>query len=138
MKEYFIICETDKTPYVVETDRGETDFLDFIHSHIDGFFEVVSPQNPEIKSRMGGMLILCDDEGLLKELPINLVGSYLYGNTIVGNIIIGRHGYYKGTPDIVGYDSEEDANRHCIAMATIRNVLQTSWDDSQQKKVKGV
>lgn len=119
MKEYFIICETDKAPYVVETDRGETDFLDFIHSHIDGFFEIVAPQNPEIKSRMGGMLILCDDEGLLKELPINLVGSYLYGNVIVGNIMIGKRGYYQGVSDVVGFDDKEYAERRCVTMRKI-------------------
>lgn len=123
MKEYFIICETDKAPYVVETDRDETYFLDFIHSHIDGFFEIVAPQNPEIKSRMGGMLILCDDEGLLKKLPINLVGSYLYGNTIVGNIIIGKHGYYKGTPDVVGFDDKEYAEGRCVTMRKIWEAL---------------
>lgn len=119
MKEYFIVCETDKAPYIVETERGETDFLDFIHSHIDGFFETVAPQNPQIKSTMGGMLILCDDEGLLKKLPINLVSSYLYGNIIVGNTIIGQDGYYQGTPDVVGFDDREYAERRCVTMRKI-------------------
>lgn len=122
MKEYFIICETDKAPYIVETDRSERYLLDFIHSHIDGFFETVAPQNPEIKSTMGGMLILCDDERLLKKLPINLVSSYLYGNIIVGNTIIGQRGYYQGMFDVVGFDKEY-AERHCATMRKIREGL---------------
>lgn len=123
MKEYFIICETDKAPYVVETDRGETYFLDFIHSHIDGVFEIVTPQNPQIKSTMSGMLILCDEEGLLKKLPINLVSSYLYGKTIVGNTIISKHNYYQGTLDIVGFDDKEYAEKRCVTMRKIWKAL---------------
>lgn len=129
MKEYFIICETDKEPYVVEyvteseTERGGTDFLKFINTYIDGLFEIVRPHNPALKSRTDGMLILCDDEGLLKKLPINLVGSYLYGNTIVGNIIIGKHGYYKGTPDVVGFDDKEYAEGRCVTMRKIWEAL---------------
>lgn len=52
-------------------------------------------------------MFVCNEEGLLLNLPINLVGSLLYGtqehgNPIVGNIAIAQRGWRDGEPDIVG------------------------------------
>lgn len=56
--------------------------------------------------------MLIDEEGILKDLPVNLVGSYFYefdkhGCPIVGDIYIAKDGYFGGEPDIVGLDEND-------------------------------
>lgn len=54
------------------------------------------------------LCMLVDDEGLLKDSPkINVIGTYLYGSPIAGNIIIMQDGIHEGEPDIVGLSEEE-------------------------------
>lgn len=57
--------------------------------------------------------MIVNDCGLLLQLPINEIGSHLYGtpihkNPIVGDIIILKEGFNKyGEPDIIGLDANE-------------------------------
>ena len=56
--------------------------------------------------------MIVNEEGLLLQLPMNLIGSALYGtgshgNPIVGNIVLLKDGYRDGEPDIVGLDDED-------------------------------
>lgn len=78
-----------------------------IHDLLDGYMEIVRPINlPEPQ------VMIVDDEGLLKNLPLNFIGSYLYGtaihgNPIVGTVIIMKQGWTDNGPDIVGLDDDE-------------------------------
>jgi hypothetical protein len=56
--------------------------------------------------------MVVDDEGMLKDLPLNFVGSTFYetakhGVPIVGNIIILKDGFTSDGPDLVGLESED-------------------------------
>lgn len=77
---------------------------------LGGFIERVSPRglsNP--------YCMLVNDEGLILDLPINYIGSILYGTAqhgcpICGNMIIMKTGWTPDGPDIVGLeDSDIDA-----------------------------
>jgi len=66
-----------------------------LHELFGDYFEIVRPRG--LKHQF---VMIVDESGLLKELPINLVGSVLYethihGQPIVGDIIIMReiHNY---------------------------------------------
>lgn len=75
------------------------DLNHLLHDHLGGFFEIVRPVGlPK------GMLMLVDDEGILKHLPNNPVASALYGGYIAGKAIIMREGLVNGEPDIVSLD----------------------------------
>ena len=56
--------------------------------------------------------MIVNEEGLLKRLPINVVGSHLYetdkhGYPIVGNIVIMKEGLRNGEPDIIGLEDDD-------------------------------
>lgn len=80
--------------------------------HPDGTKEVVTPKDringftlSELRSAIGGgyieivhpkhaphgTIMVVDEEGLLKGLPYNPYGSYLYGGFIVGIIVIANN-----------------------------------------------
>ena len=56
--------------------------------------------------------MIVDDEGLLKQKPLNVVGSFLYetlshGCPIVGTIVFMKEGFRNGEPDIIGLENED-------------------------------
>lgn len=82
-----------KTLKVTTTDRIQTvdvDFDDFrsIQKTIGGHFETVHTQR--MLDYFGKpMLLLVDEEGILKSLPSNHCGSWMYGTDKHGHIIAG-------------------------------------------------
>ena len=55
---------------------------------------------------------MVNEEGLLLNLPLNPLGSSLYGTPqhgqpIVGDVIFLNDGYHGGEPDVVGMTTEE-------------------------------
>ena len=56
--------------------------LEMAQKLVGGYVEVVSPKLTP------GVVILVNEDGLRLNLPINPVGTGLYGDTIVGDIII--------------------------------------------------
>jgi hypothetical protein len=74
---------------------------------VDGYIEIVHPRRLEFPYCM-----IVNEEGLLRGLPLNPYGSYLYGieahgNPIVGDIVILKEGFVNGEPDLVGLSDEE-------------------------------
>jgi len=74
----------------------------------------------EVSSRVGlkrapsNLCFVCNEEGLMHNLPLNLFGSVLYGfhihgNPIVGNIVFMREGIVDGEPDFVELTDEDIA-----------------------------
>lgn len=103
----------------------ERDLLDVIHEELDGgFFEIV-----RCRSLSHKYLMLVDDCGLLKELPINGIASELYGVRIhgcpiCGNVLIMCEGIVDGEPDIVGMTEEDTAEliRNLRGLIVIKEV----------------
>ena len=76
---------------------------------VDGWIEIVRP---------GGLkkpfVMIVNEEGLIKELPVNVVGSLMYGtpvhgSPIVGNIVIMKEGWTSEGKDLIGLTDEEAA-----------------------------
>ena len=80
-----------------------------IGESVDGWIEIVRP---------GGLkkpfVMIVNEEGLIKELPVNVVGSLMYGtpvhgSPIVGNIVIMKEGWTSEGKDLIGLTDEEAA-----------------------------
>lgn len=74
---------------------------------VDGWIEIVRPGG--LKSPY---VMVVNEEGLIKELPINIAGSILYGtpahgSPIVGNIVIMKEGWTDEGQDLLGLSDEE-------------------------------
>lgn len=70
----------------------DVDFDDFrsIQRAIGGYFETVHTQLMADYFKDPSVIMLVDEEGLVKELPLNPVGSALYRGTIAGDLIFAR------------------------------------------------
>ena len=85
------------------------DINEVIHAALDSYYEIV-----RCRSLPHKYLMLVDDCGLLKSLPVNPVASELYGIRIHGCPICGpalimREDFVDGEPDIVGMTEEDTA-----------------------------
>lgn len=74
---------------------------------VGGLYEHVCPMGLKPPYSM-----ICNEEGRLLGLPVNWLGSFLYGthfhgNPIVGDILIIKDGYYNGEPDVIGMSLDE-------------------------------
>ena len=83
----------------------DRDLNEQIRDELHGYYEIVRTRSLGHK-----FLMLCDDEGLLKGLPVNDVASELYGTRIHGGIICGdvlimrEYMDENGERDICGLD----------------------------------
>lgn len=114
--EYFILYQDgvhwQQEPAIIEWDPDECSLLDFM-------YQAIGCSNIEcIRFRIfsGEVLGIVDEEGLYKpRLRANAVGSLMYGQRIVGRMLVGQQGERNGEPDIVGYASKSDAwHVHCM------------------------
>ena len=71
---------------------------------------------------------------MLKNLPINVMGSLWYGTLdhgqpIVGNIVVMKLGYRDGEPDIIGLeDSEIDEIKSMVTVVSSGHVREVNAD----------
>lgn len=80
---------------------------DVLREAVEGWYEHVHPMGLKHPYSM-----MVNEEGLLHGLPLNALGSMLYGThihgqPIVGNIVIVKEGYYGGEPDVIGMAEDE-------------------------------
>lgn len=100
---------------IVEKQEGE-DMLRFCYKQIECDLIDIAP----IKGLSEQYIMVCDDEGLLKDQPcLNIVGSYLYGtqnhgNPIVGNVLIMK----EGNADIQ-WLTKDEANEVMFQVASV-------------------
>jgi len=84
----------------IEVDYEEGRLSDVVRKYVDGWLENVHPKGLERPYCM-----IVDEEGLIKELPINMIGSELYNHKtlgfqpIVGNIVIVKEQMVNGEID---------------------------------------
>lgn len=74
---------------------------------VGGWIEVVHPRGLKPP-----FCFICNEEGLLQNLPLNPIGCVWYrtaehGHPIVGNIVVMKEGMTDDGPDIVGLTDEE-------------------------------
>lgn len=74
---------------------------------VDGYIEIVNPHGLPSPYCM-----VVNEDGLLRGMPFNAVGSYLYqtylhGSPILGDVVILKHGMTWNGPDVVGLDDNE-------------------------------
>lgn len=102
-----LFVTTDNEMSTVEYDAPH---YDVIQKAVGGWYERVHPMGLERPYCM-----MVNEEGLLRNLPVNRLGSELYGTPkhgqpIVGNAIFLKDGYHGGEPDVVGM-TEDEAQR---------------------------
>ena len=77
---------------------------------VGGWIEVVHPIGlPD------PFVMIVNEEGLIDGLPMNIIGSFLYGtfshgSPIVGDVVFMKHAWTCNGPDIVGLSDEETQN----------------------------
>ena len=99
-----LIVTAENEMHKVEYDSPH---YDVIQKAVGGWYERVHPMGLDRPYCM-----MVNEEGLLLNLPLNLLGSLLYGTPqhsqpIVGDVIFLKEGYYGGEPDVVGMTLEE-------------------------------
>lgn len=82
---------------------------------VGGYIEVVRPRGLEAP-----MCFICNEEGLLEGLPMNVIGSLWYGTRyhgqpIVGNIVVMKEGWTGDGYDIMGLEEQEILRLKAIA-----------------------
>lgn len=99
------------------------EFLEPVHKSIgeavDGWIEIVHPV------RLGRpYCMVVNEEGLLRNLPMNVLGSFLYrtdihGSPIVGDIVLLKEGINSdGEYDLLGL-TEQDIEYLCNMVSTV-------------------
>lgn len=98
------MAKTIKITSSNEISVVDVDFDDFrsIQKAVGGMFETVKTQR--LNAYLGrSVIMLVDEEGILKQLPLNRTGSRFYGYPIVGDFILAIPIH----EDIVAPDAEE-------------------------------
>lgn len=103
---------------IVITTENEISIKDFGEDYLSEVKEVIGgwPEHCHPRLLPEPLCMFVDDEGLRKDLPINVVGCFLYetlahGHPIVGTIVILKD---EG-PNIVGL-SDEELNHLCTKL----------------------
>lgn len=94
-----LVVTTENEVLVKEFDQP---LNESIGEAVGGYIEIVHPRDLAYPFTM-----IVNEEGLMQNLPLNLVGSYLYethkhGHPIVGNIVIMAEGMTPSGYDITG------------------------------------
>ena len=93
---------------------------------VGGYFEIVRPISLPNTYRM-----VINEEGKLNGLPFNMIASYLYGShiygdPIVGNLLMLKEDFVDGEPDLVGLD-DEDISYLIALFSQISNTFERSF-----------
>jgi hypothetical protein len=99
-----IVLTTDEEMYVKEFEQP---LYKSVGDVVDGWIEIVHP-----KGLQHPFCFICNEEGLIRELPLNPMGcvwygTFQHGSPICGNIVVMKEGMTEEGPDIVGLMPEE-------------------------------
>ncbi len=101
-----IIVKTNGVMYAKNFD-DKLPLYKTVGETVGGYIEIVHPKRLEAP-----FVMIVNEEGPLRGLPLNSVGSVLYetdihGSPIVGDVVIMKEGYTNKGPDIIGLSDEE-------------------------------
>ena len=101
-KEFIVIVTpAPKVTFTVkETDPDH--MLRDLQKAVGGFIEIVRPFGHD----SGHLVMVVNDEGLIRGMAANPIGSLLYGDTIAGPIVIMKEGIRNDEPDLIGLTKE--------------------------------
>ena len=97
-----IITPAPKVTFTVKETDAEK-MLHDLQDAVDGYIEIVRPFGISCDH----LVMVVNDEGLIRDLPANPVGSLIYGDTIAGTVVIMKEGIRDGEPDLIGLTEEE-------------------------------
>lgn len=90
-----ILITTDNSMQIMNFKKST---LKSLQKAVGGYIESVYP-----KGLGKPYIFVCNEEGLIKNLPVNPTASYLFGNTIYGNVVVLQEGENEhGEWDIIG------------------------------------
>lgn len=102
-KEFIVIVTpVPKVTFTVKETNAEKMLRD-LQDAVDGLIEIVRPFGISCDH----LVMVVNDEGLIRGLPANPVGSLIYGDMIAGTIVIMKEGIRDGEPDLIGLTKEE-------------------------------
>ena len=98
-----IVVKTDMT---IEVRDFAEPLYKTVGEAVGGYIEIVHPMG------LQNAVMVVNDEGLMHSLPLNVIGSCLYGthihhSPIVGNVVIMKEGYVNGERDLIGLEDSE-------------------------------
>lgn len=101
MTERVVVITTDNEVSVRDLELKNDSMLEGLQEIVGGYIEIVHPMN------LRGLEMIVNEEGVLLDLPVNIIASILYGapchgNFIFGDVAICDHGYRNGEPDLEG------------------------------------
>lgn len=99
-----IVITTENTVVIREFDAPLHKSLG---AAVGGYIEIVHPVG-----LAEPYVMIVNEEGLIHELPANLLGCLIYGTQIhacpiVGDVVVMKTGWTSEGPDIVGLEQEE-------------------------------
>lgn len=92
LKEKLMLLDTIGRIKMLEFEPGDND-LDFFYKHIEcDLIDIVRPYAlQKMSNTCKGIILIVDDEGLLKSHPkANLFASLAYGHTLCGNVLVAK------------------------------------------------
>jgi hypothetical protein len=79
------VIKTNGEPYEVKPKEGRTKLtLEQLQAAVGGLIEVVRTHNMNLT----GLVVFCNEEGLLLGLPPNVNASLFVGSPLVGDVIV--------------------------------------------------
>ena len=78
------IINVDGTEKTVEPKNGKMFSLEELQKYVNGYIEIVAINSGEYEN----MLMIVDEEGLLKSNEINEAASMIAGQRIVGTVLV--------------------------------------------------
>lgn len=106
MYEWFVYFPPASfTPQIIPVTIADSDAL------LTFFYQTIGCESIEtVRFGSPSDVLVCDEEGLCKENPkANFIGSALYTGIIGGGVIIAKEGQRNGEPDLIGFDTMNEA-----------------------------
>lgn len=116
MREWFVYFPPASfTPQIIPVTIADTDAL------LTFFYLTIGCESIEtVRFGSPSEVLVCDEEGLYQENPkANFIGSALYRGVIVGGVIIAKEGQRNGEPDLIGFDTLQEAAAAAQAARTV-------------------
>jgi hypothetical protein len=124
MTEHVIVLTSSGHLQIRQLTVTEEEGFDFrdLQKLVGGHFESVRPRGLN-----DPLIFLCNEEGMILELPINIAGTLFYGSPIVGDIAILAQGFRNDEPDYIGFD-ETTAKALAFEILAAHPWLQVDFD----------